>query len=283
MTFARRRTVVALALAAVTALGTSAGLRTAEAGVPTDPQPTLSVGGGSTTFGHGSVLPITVGATPDAANSQLWWCVVPQGATNCAANSKGTGPLADGSRPAPVAGGTVYTVASGPRPISASTPLGDNKVVVWHVYENTSGSTIGDSWAEYNAAVKASTTLKVNPEAPQITVSLSQKVLTKKDLSRKKVTAYAWAGATGVSESVMAGKMALFVDGKAVTGWSSLKPLPIPGSKTKKPAVQFTVPRSAIARVGTHKIQFRYQASGAAARAVGTKVYGSLTRTFRTQ
>lgn len=273
MSFAPRRAVLALVLAAATALAVTSGTGTASAALWRPPTVALSAPTVvSTTYGHSTVLPVAVRDNPTGAGARLRWCVVPKGATTCWTSQ--------GSVPVPAGASTVWT-----RPLSiGSLRPGTNSVHLWYTYEHVAG-TRGLTAAQVarDGLPSVRTTVKVAAEKPHVTVSLDRKVVAAKDLRTKRVGVYAWVGVTGVSQSVTGGRMAVYVDGRRATPWTQTRSLPIPGGTSRKPAISVKLPVSALTRRGTHGVQVRYQATGAAAEVVGTATHGSLTRTFRTQ
>ncbi len=244
----------------------------ARASVPADV--TLAPGESSTEFGHSTVVPVRVTGNPADAGATLRWCVVPVGEETCW--------RAQGSVDIPPGDSTVWT-----RPLSTAMPVGERTVHLWYTWtrERDGVTTVrGDKAHEVAADGTPSVDARVvvRPQTPELTVSLSKKTRLRKDVGRKRVTAFAWAQVTGVPQASVTGSMAMYVDGRRVTDWHALRMLPIPGSVNRKPAVELTVPSASIKRLGPHRVQMRYRASGPAAEVAGTTTYTSLKRTFRT-
>jgi hypothetical protein len=127
--------------------------------------------------------------------------------------------------------------------------------------------------------MKLDRTIQVAVAPSQIVIALSRKVVSLADLQSgaKTVDVYAYATAPGVVESTITGMMQLYINGIQVGSAVATKMLPIPGSSTKKPAIQVTLDKTKLPAVGSYQLTIVFEPTG-----VTADVAGIVTSSART-
>jgi len=116
--------------------------------------------------------------------------------------------------------------------------------------------------ADQTKLVKLNNVIKVAKIAPQITISLSRKLVKLDDIKSgaKSIELYAYVSGAGLksTEADLKGNMRVFINDKDVTGTIAVKPIAIPGTSTKKPAIKLVLPKSRFTKVGVYKVRVEY-------------------------
>lgn len=112
--------------------------------------------------------------------------------------------------------------------------------------------------------LQLSRTLEVVKDVPQITISLSRKLVALADVKSgtKTVDLYAMVTAPGVKDSLMNGTMEVLIDGKKVTKAIVISSIAIPDSSTKKPAIRLILDPKWLSKAKSYQIQILYTPSG---------------------
>lgn len=249
--------VAALALVAASLLGTSAPASAADASVEKDGRKLTSLAGTrpiTTTYAEGVIVPVKLERTDPSKSlsGRIYWTRNGEQLTSVAVTSDQS---------------LVY-VQDKAFPASMK-PGATHDIEIWYCSDDVNEARNGKKCPsgrykdeKKSEWLKLSNTIKVEKLTPQITISLSNKLLALSDAKsgKKKVNVYAYVSGSGLNgeEAKLEGKMHIYLNDKRVHS-ADVKQITIPGGSAKKPAISWDIAKSKFTKAGTYKVRVEYE------------------------
>jgi len=241
--------VAALALVAASLLGTSAPASAADASVEKDGRKLTSLAGTrpiTTTYAEGVIVPVKLERTDPSKSlsGRIDWTRNGEQLTSVAVTSDQS---------------LVY-VQDKAFPASMK-PGATHDIEIWYCSDDVNGEKC-PSGRYKSEWLKLSNTIMVEKLTPQITISLSNKLLALSGAKsgKKKVNVYAYVSGSGLNgeEAKLKGKMHIYLKNKLVHS-ADVTQITIPGGSAKKPAISWDIPGTKLTDSGRYEVRVEYE------------------------